>query len=116
MSSVTNRGYMFRRSASVAPSLNFRTINLTGIRVQRRLGKHRNRNRPLLGHRLTMQLDPLDFMQRFGCQITLATVWAANNGHVLNDEQAVPSSIAARDVANPGPLLTANIADQLVCL
>ncbi len=61
---------------------------------------------------LSMKLDALDLMQRFSRQITFATVRAANDGYVFDDEQIIALAIAFAHVADARAFFPAVVANN----
>ena len=56
-----------------------------------------------------MKLDAFYFVQGLRRQVALTTVRATDGRHVLNDKQARPLAVTARDAANLGPFFAADI-------
>jgi hypothetical protein len=73
-------------------------------------------NRHWTGRRtlLAFTFDPLDFMQRPRGQITLATAWATDHWHILDDEEVIPFAITARDMPNPCAWFAAVVTDPKI--
>ena len=73
------------------------------------LGKRDHGNRLLLGHASAMQLDPLDFVERFGGEVALAAMGTTDHRDILDDQQPGAFAVAACDVAYPGRLMSTTI-------
>ena len=58
-----------------------------------------------------MELDALNLIERFGRQVTLATIWATDDRDILYNEKIVSVAITARDVTDPGPWFAADFTD-----
>jgi len=83
-----------------------------GVTQTKVLGKDRHRHRALLSKTLSVQFDAFNFVQRFGSQVTLPTVWTIDDGDILNDKQVCPFAVTACYVTNVSTFSTTNVTNH----
>ena len=70
------------------------------------------RYRAPLSKTLSVQLDTLNLVQRFGGQVTFSAVWATDDRDILNNEQIFSLAITAGYVTDASAFLTTNVTNH----
>ena len=61
----------------------------------------------------TMQLDPLNLVERIGCHVALTAVRTVNDRDLLDQQKVFSLAIGPGDLSNPCPFLAAVITCHL---
>ena len=57
----------------------------------------------------TVQLDPLNLVERIGCHVALTAVRAVSDRNILDQQEILPFAVCPGDLSNPRPFLAAVI-------
>lgn len=79
------------------------------VRVSDKSG---NRHIARFGEASTVQFDALDFMQRFGSQVTFAAVRTSHYGHILDHQQVLALAVTSCDVPDLRPTFAADFTGE----
>jgi hypothetical protein len=77
------------------------------------LSKSRNRYRTFCSEIMAVQFDAFYLLQCLGGEVTLPTVWATDNRHILDNKQVLTLAVTACHVTNTSTFFSANVTNHL---